>query len=47
MAGMGDFYNKNSKKKSKADQAKAAQKSSPSWVLPQPEMVKKKKKENF
>lgn len=43
MASFGDFYNKNKKKLSKDEMARKAAKqgsSAPSWVLPQPELMR-------
>ncbi len=47
MASFGDFYNKNKKKVSKAEVAKKANKTAPSWVVPQPQVIKKGKKEDW
>jgi len=50
MPGFGDFGSgKNKKKKSKGEMAKTAMKSSTgsSWVLPVPEVIKKKKDQNW
>lgn len=47
MSSFGDFYNKNKKKLSKAEQAKKANKSSTgySWSTPVPEVIKRGKKD--
>ena len=47
MGGFGDFYNKNKKKPSKDEQARKAGKSTPSWVVPQPTVISKGKKDKF
>ena len=44
MAGYGDFYNKNDKKKSKKDMARAAQKQVSSYSVPQPQVIGRQKK---
>lgn len=45
MANFGDFYNKNKKKPSKDEQAKKAAKSTTAWVVPQPQVLTKGKRE--
>ena len=47
MPGFGDFYNKNKKKPSKEEQAKKAGKTTPSWVVPTPQVISKGKKDKY
>ena len=47
MAGFGDYYNQKKKKPSKDDMAKKATKMTPSWVVPQPQVISKGKKDKF
>lgn len=48
MPGFGDFYNKTKKKLSKEEMAKKAGRGvAPSWVIPQPQVVKKGKKDKW
>lgn len=45
MAGYSDFFNKNKKKTSKEEQARKANKQGSSWVTPQPEVIKRGRKD--
>lgn len=48
MGNFGDFYNKNKKKLSKEEQVrKAAKSGTAGWVVPQPQVIKRGKKENW
>lgn len=47
MASFGDFYNKNKKKQSKGEMTKRANKGVPSWVVPQPQVITKGKKDKY
>ena len=47
MGSFGDFYNKNRKKPSKDEMTRKANRSTPSWAVPQPQVISKVKKDRF